>query len=142
MTIKTTAKGLVLLTTCLAISACSLPAENVDQIEANADRTLARAGSGMNAFGNSPSVRGGGAQVSDGVFVAPMKERSNASALLPARVQTPNAVVMSSRDPLSLVQVAERLTAITGIEHIASLGPAANDGVNISNGNACVTRSI
>ncbi|MFG6573609.1 hypothetical protein ACGYLO_18595 [Sulfitobacter sp. 1A13353] len=135
MTIKTSANGLVMLTACLAVSACSMEGSSFDQVDANTDRGLARADGAMDSFTNSPSVRGGGAQVSDGVFVAPLKERSNASALLPAHVQTPNAVVMSSRDPLSLVQVAERLTSITGIEHIASLGPSAEDGVNISKGN-------
>lgn len=135
MTIKTSANGLVMFTTCLALSACSLPGENIDRMEGEADRTIARAGGAMTSFNDTASLRGGGAQVSNGVFVAPLKERSNASALLPSRVQTPNAVIMSSRDPLSLTQVAERLTSITGIEHIASLGPAAEDGVNVTKGN-------
>ena len=77
-----------MFTTCLALSACSLPGENIDRIESNADRTIAKSGGAMASFSDTASLRGGGAQVSNGVFVAPLKERSNASALLPSRVQT------------------------------------------------------
>jgi hypothetical protein len=115
------ARGVVLLATCLSIAACDTPGASVDARN-SADRSEGRIDGAFKRFSNASAQRGGGAQVSNGVFVAPVKERSNQSALLPSRVQTPNAIVMVSRDALSLTQIAERLTAITDIEHVASLG--------------------
>lgn len=81
-------------------------------------------------FGQRGAMRAAGTQVSDGVFVAAARQRADASALLPARLQTPNAVQLQSRDLMSLTEIASRLSEVTGIAHITALGPT---GARISN---------
>lgn len=114
----------------LFVSACDSTNQGIDRMGSASDRLDARAEASFDAFRNADAQRGGGAQVTDGVFVAPIKERNNASALLPSRVQAPNAVTLASKDALNVQQVAERLTAITGIEHVVSLGPPGGTAGN------------
>lgn len=81
-------------------------------------------------FGQRASVRAAGTQVSDGVFVAAERQRSDAGAQLPANMQQSNAVQLQSRDLMSLTEIASRLSEVTGIAHITALGPT---GVRVSN---------
>lgn len=114
-------RSLFLATSLIAVGACGQIAA-VDDIRGKTDAEIARSDAAFAAFGRSPSLRPGGAQINNGVFVAPIKERNNSSALLPANLQTPNAISFSSRDPLTIGDMVTRLTSITGIEHVASLG--------------------
>jgi hypothetical protein len=83
-----------------------------------------RISAGILGFERRTRVRGGGAQVSDGIFMAAAAERVSQAALLPPEVQGEDAVSLVSRDPLRLEEIADRLTDITGIPHITALGPA------------------
>jgi type II secretory pathway component GspD/PulD (secretin) len=83
-----------------------------------------RISAGILGFERRTRLRGGGAQVSDGVFMAAAAERVSQAALLPPEVQGENAVNLVSRDPLRLEEIADRLSDITGIPHITALGPA------------------
>jgi type IVB pilus formation R64 PilN family outer membrane protein len=71
-----------------------------------------------------PAVRAGGAQVSEGVYIGARKVEADPGQGMPANLLRANAVRLASRDPLTLSQIAERLTALTGVPHIVSLGPA------------------
>jgi hypothetical protein len=82
-----------------------------------------RAFQGIDRFAGRPALRPGGAQVNDGIFVAAARQQQNPGANLPSRVQTANAVRLESRDPMTLGQVVARLTEITGLPHVAALGP-------------------
>ncbi len=69
-------------------------------------------------------VRAGAAQVSDSLFIAPAEQRVRAQQMLPARLQGVNAVSIVSREPLTLADIAARLTRITEVPHIVALGPS------------------
>ena len=125
---KTILRGVLFTLVSLGVNACEEPGAKLDASAAKSADINARATEAIANTGNRASRRGGGAQVSDGVFVAPIKEQSNASALLPSKVQTPGAVTIASRDPLTLSQIAERLTVITEIEHNVQLGPNGRGG--------------
>lgn len=77
---------------------------------------------GLSRLGDRKSVRAGGSQFSDGIFVGAAAERSSA-ALLPNRLQQSGAVRLESRDALTLDQISQRLSEITGIPHVLALGP-------------------
>lgn len=85
---------------------------------------MRRVSDGVAGFQGRDAIRAGGAQVSEGIFLGATPERSSASARLPARLQEPGAVSLQSRDPMSLAQISQRLTEITGIPHLTALGPA------------------
>ncbi|MEW5424606.1 hypothetical protein HNS03_22055 [Amorphus sp. 3PC139-8] len=87
------------------------------------DEQNAVATEGLARFNSRRALRPGGAQVNDGVFVAAKRVERDPGANLPNRVQKANAVRLESRDPMTLPQIAARLTEITGIPHIAALGP-------------------
>jgi hypothetical protein len=108
--------GLILLTAC----------GDIQRMEAGTDARLGRADTALERLHARSGVRAGGAQVSDGVFVAPTPERANASARLPARLQTANAVQLVSRDPLTLSEVAARLADMTDVPHLIATGPEAS----------------
>jgi len=119
----------------LSITACSISSADIDEVGARGDADYDRAQDALASYRNSDTVRAGGAQITDGVFVASVKERTNSSALLPAHVQTPNAVIMNSRDELTITEISARLTEITGIEHVAALGsPSGVAGASASDG--------
>lgn len=75
-------------------------------------------------FGSSRQVhRPGAAQVSDGVYVAATPVRRRTGEELPASVQRANTVRLESRDPMTIEQITARLSEITGIPHVAAMGP-------------------
>lgn len=100
------------------IAACAPVAKHGDLQE-----NRARVNASFSEFGQRGSVRAAGTQISEGVFVAAEKQRADAGAQLPARLQTPNAVQLQSRDLMSLTEIASRLSEVTGIAHITALGP-------------------
>ena len=76
-----------------------------------------------NDFYSRPPVRAGGAQTSSANFVAPEIIDLKASDRLPASAETATSVVLISRDPLRLADIAARLSDITKIQHSVELGP-------------------
>ena len=102
-----------------ALSACSSGTGNSRDIDSR-NQTV---NLGLERLGERNAMRAGGAQFSDGIFVGASPERHNSSALLPAHLQTPNAVQLRSRDPMTLEEITTRLSEITGIPHIMALGP-------------------
>ncbi len=107
--------------TLLALSGCG---DIMRQAGNGVGRDIGRAEAGIKGFEGRAAVRAGGAQLSEGIFLGASPERSSDSARLPSRVQTPNAVLLQSRDAMTLSQVASRLTEITGLPHLTALGPA------------------
>jgi type II secretory pathway component GspD/PulD (secretin) len=103
------------------------------------DMTTVRTESAMSTFEERQSRRAGGAQITDGVFVAPVAERANSAALLPAHVERPGAVVINSREAMSLSELSSRLTAATDIPHILSLGPSGGGSDAQPSGGAGLT---
>ncbi|MFG6083440.1 hypothetical protein ACEUZ9_004700 [Paracoccus litorisediminis] len=89
--------------------------ENFDKVGNTVD-------AGLNRLGDRKTVRSGGSQFSDSIFVGASPERNNA-ALLPSRLQASGAVRLESRDALTLDEIAQRLAEITGIPHVLALGP-------------------
>lgn len=92
-----------------------IAAETVDQ-GYRVDASLMR-------FGERESLRAGGTQVSDTVFMGATPERGGSATLLPARLQGAAAVTLNSSQPMNLPQIALRLSEITGVQHVVSLGP-------------------
>ena len=76
-----------------------------------------------NDFYSRPPVRASGAQTSSANFVAPEVIDLKASDRLPASAETATSVVLISRDPLKLTDIAARLSEITKIQHSVELGP-------------------
>ena len=76
-----------------------------------------------NDFYSRPPVRASGAQTSSANFVAPEIIDLKASDRLPASAETATSVVLISRDPLRLADIAARLSEITKIQHSVELGP-------------------
>lgn len=85
-------------------------------VSGKVDANLAR-------FGGRDAVRAGGAQLSEGVFVAATPERANAGVMLPTKFETAGAVVLESSQELSLSEIAARLSEITRLPHLVALGP-------------------
>ena len=107
----------------LTIAACAPAPDEVLRMSDVSDQAYAHAEASLNSARNVETVRPGGAQVSDGVFVAPVTEKDTASSLLPTELQAPDAVILASRDEMTIEQVATRLTEVSGVEHIVVLGP-------------------
>jgi type II secretory pathway component GspD/PulD (secretin) len=76
-----------------------------------------------NDFYSRPPVRATGAQTSNANFVAPEIIDLKSSDRLPASAETATSVVLISRDPLRLADIAARLSDITKIQHSVELGP-------------------
>ena len=76
-----------------------------------------------NDFYSRPPVRATGAQTSSANFVAPEVINLKSSDRLPASAETATSVVLISRDPLRLADIAARLSDITKIQHSVELGP-------------------
>lgn len=76
-----------------------------------------------NQFYSRPPLRAGGAQSSGANFVAPEIVELKSSDRLPASAETSTSVVLISRDPLKLTDIAARLSEITKIQHSVELGP-------------------
>ena len=76
-----------------------------------------------NDFYSRPPVRASGAQTSSANFVAPEVINLKSSDRLPASAETATSVVLISRDPLRLADIAARLSDITKIQHSVELGP-------------------
>jgi len=76
-----------------------------------------------NQFYSRPPLRAGGAQTSGANFVAPEIVELKSSDRLPASAETSTSVVLISRDPLKLTDIAARLSEITKIQHSVELGP-------------------
>lgn len=85
---------------------------------------MRRVSDGVAGFQGRDAVRAGGAQVSEGIFLGATPERTSSAARLPARLQAPGAVSLQSRDPMTLADISQRLTEITGLPHLTALGPA------------------
>ena len=84
-----------------------------------------------NDFYSRPPVRATGAQTSSANFVAPEIIDLKASDRLPASAETATSVVLISRDPLRLADIAARLSEITKIQHSVELGP---NGIEVEAG--------
>ena len=111
----------IFLASMLALTGCTGAMEKTSgRIGQNMDRLDA----GLAGFQDRPAIRAGGAQVTDGIFVGATAERASSASLLPARLRAANAVSLQSRDPMTLDQIAQRLGEITGVPHLAALGPA------------------
>ncbi|MCE2748783.1 MAG: hypothetical protein LW715_08420 [Rhodobacter sp.] len=80
-----------------------------------------------NQFYSRPPVRASGVQTSGANFVAPEIVELKASDRLPASAETSTSVVLISRDPLRLTDIAVRLSEITKIQHSVELGPSGTE---------------
>ena len=85
--------------------------------------TTAKVDASLARFGGRDAVRAGGAQLSEGVFVAATPERANAGVMLPTKFEAAGAVVLESSQELSLGEIAARLSEITRLPHLVALGP-------------------
>lgn len=88
-----------------------------------------RVDASLSKFGERDSVRAAGTQVSTGIFLGAKAQRRAASASLPSQFEGANAVTLASTSPMSITDIAARLSEVTGVHHIVSLGPT---GVNDS----------
>ena len=87
------------------------------------DSDTARVNASFSRFGERQSVLPGSVQVSDEIYVGATRVRGGNASALPARMQSPSAVSLKSSRAMNLVTIASRLSEITGIQHIVSLGP-------------------
>lgn len=110
---------LLAATSAIVLGACSGPAIN----NAKIDRTKAHVGMNLERLGERDSLRPGGSQFTDGIYVGAAAERNSFSALLPANLEKPGAIRLVSRIPMSLGTVAGALSEMTGIPHVMALGP-------------------
>jgi hypothetical protein len=111
--------SLILLS--LALAGCGgVMGSSTDRVGDN----MRRVSEGVAGFQSRDALRAGGAQVSEGIFLGATPERTSSAARLPARLQEPGAVALQSRDPMTLGEIAQRLTEITGTPHLTALGPA------------------
>ncbi|MFM1863485.1 MAG: hypothetical protein RLZ26_2007 [Pseudomonadota bacterium] len=103
------------------LSGCS---ETQDALRGQIAAIDARLGNNIAAIGSRPRLRAGGAQTSNAVFMAASAERASQAGLLPPELQAADAVSLISRDPMTLEDVAQRLSEITGLAHVPALGPS------------------
>lgn len=106
----------ILFVSALALAACSGASQDVSDAQDRLD-------SANDSFGDQDSIRSGGAQVSDGVFVAAQREERSSADDLPSRLRAPGAVTFQSRSSLGIAEIMARLTDITEMTHVAELGP-------------------
>ena len=104
-----------------SLAGCS---ETQDALRGQIAAIDARLGNNIAALGNRPRLRAGGAQTSNAVFMAASAERASQAGLLPPELQAADAVSLISRDPMTLQDVAQRLSEITGLPHVPALGPS------------------
>lgn len=118
---KRTVKLMGIATVASFLSACSMgdvPAgSRVDDSISKAD--FARA-----SQGNRDALRSGAVQVSDGIFMASARENASKGLNLPKKMLAPGAVTLATREPMMLSGILQRLTEITGIQHVAAFGSA------------------
>ena len=95
-----------------------------------------------NDFYSRPPVRASGAQTSSANFVAPEVINLKSSDRLPASAETSTSVVLISRDPLRLADIAARLSDITKIQHSVELGPNGTEVQAGADGSASRAGSI
>lgn len=119
MKLKSATLLLLLSTTLLAACANSDANDRISRSENGVDLGLER-------MGDRNSVRAGGAQFTNDIYVGASRERNNSSAMLPASLQTAGAINLKSRDPMSLPEIAQRLSEITGLPHVMALGPTGS----------------
>lgn len=125
------------LPACTSVSAQNTPRGNGDMMTSRGsvvqplsregmERTVRDDGYRVDAslakFGQRDSVRAAGTQVSNGIFLGAKAQRLAASASLPSQFEGPNAVSLVSKSPMSLPDIAARLSESTGIHHVVSLG--------------------
>lgn len=108
----TTALASILLSGCSVSDTANTRTRNVDGV----------VDAGLSRLGDRKAIRAGGSQFSDGIFVGASAERSSA-AMLPSHLQQSGAVRLESRDALTLEQISQRLSEISGIPHVLALGP-------------------
>jgi len=128
MRVNTLKPALTLLT--LTLAGCGgIIAGSSNQV----GNDMRRVSDGVAGFQSREAVRAGGAQVSEGIFLGATPERTS-SARLPSRLQAADAVSLQSRDPMTLSEISQRLTEITGMPHLTALGPAGmfSSGPDIS----------
>jgi len=109
----------------LPLAACDGIMRDTEATIGTANQRVVNAG---RSYAGQRSFRAGGTQVSSDRFVAPMAERMAPARALPARVQGDDAVVLISRDPLRLADIADRLADATGVPHAVDLGPVSGAG--------------
>jgi hypothetical protein len=118
MRMNTLKPALTLLT--LALAGCGgIMGSSTNQV----GEDMRRVNDGVAGFQGREAIRAGGAQVSEGIFLGATPERTP-SARLPSRLQAADAVSLQSRDPMTLSEISQRLTEITGVPHLTALGPA------------------
>lgn len=88
-----------------------------------------RVDAALSQFGQRDTVRAAGTQVSQGIFLGAKAQRRAASASLPSQFEGPAAVSLTSKQPMRITDIAARLSEVTGVHHLVSLGPT---GVNES----------
>lgn len=88
-----------------------------------------RVDAALSQFGQRDTVRAAGTQVSQGIFLGAKAQRRAASASLPSQFEGPAAVSLTSKRPMRITDIAARLSEVTGVHHLVSLGPT---GVNES----------
>jgi len=121
MFVKTKKTPIAFMAIACALLAGCTSTQNANNVHNN---TAARTFEGLDRFAGRAGVRPGGAQVNEGIFVAAARQQENPGAKLPSRVQSASAVRLESRDPMTLPEIVARLTEVTGIPHLAALGPA------------------
>jgi type IVB pilus formation R64 PilN family outer membrane protein len=109
----------------LAAAGCTQTRQTADagfaRATAQADRDLA-VRQGLEAYRGPVNVR-----MSDGVWLGETGQRNPMGEPLPGRLETRTGVVLNAERPLSLDQIAQRLSEITGIRHTVD-GVAAWQG--------------
>lgn len=133
---RTVAKRLILGVSVMAITLGGLAGCSTSHEQSTNNRVRDdgyRVDASLVRFNERETVRAGGTQLSDSVYVGAKPVPLGSGAALPARLETLNAVTISSNEPLTLSQIAARLTESTGIQHSVSLDStgaiSANQGV-------------
>jgi len=104
----------------LVLVSCGETRENV---HSEIGQVGSRVEAGLIRFNQREGMRAGGTQISDGIFMAAQPQRASQAGQLPAEVQGASSISLVSREPMSLTQIADRLSEIAGIAHVTVLGP-------------------
>lgn len=120
---------LPLLITSALVSGC---AQSVSRdVSGKIDRVQALNDASFNKLGNVDAASASAVSFVDGPLLAPVSSKHNSEASFPKRLRQPGAVTLTSRDPMTLSEIASELTEITKLPHLVALGPSGN--LSISN---------
>lgn len=115
--------GMAFLIATTALAGCAEQKAAQESVRGQVANDNYKVDASFSRFGDRANVLPGGVQLSDEIYVGATRERGGTAASLPARVQSPSAVTLKASRAMDLPTIAARLSEITGIQHVVSLGP-------------------